>query len=470
MKIKTRFSPSPTGNLHIGSVRTALYAWLFAKKNKGSFVLRIEDTDLERSNLKSVKSIIDGLKWLGLNWDEGPYFQSQRLIRYQKVIDFMLHEKLAYRCYCSVNRLDRLRSKQLSKGLKPRYDHHCRNLNNKDNHKLQHVVRFRNPLTGSVTFNDLIRGKIIHYNNELDDLIIQRSNGMPTYNFVVVIDDVDMDITHVIRGEDHVSNTPRQINIFNALSKKEPVYAHVSMILNHEGKKLSKRDVNVSNIIHFRELGFLPESILNYLVRLGWSYGNQELFTMNEMIEFFSFDNINNSASIFNIDKMLWYNNYYINNLPKEYIINLLHKCFEKEKIDTHSGPNMIDLITIMGPRCNTLKKIVDDSIYFYVQEIDYDLNQIKLYLDKYSILILKMMYKKIFLMVDWNLNNLSGVIKECTIQLKISFKKAATILRLALSGKIYTPSISLVLYYIGKKRSLIRIKDFLLKINDLNF
>ncbi|KAF0719896.1 putative glutamate--tRNA ligase, mitochondrial, partial [Aphis craccivora] len=295
MKVKTRFAPSPTGNLHIGSIRTALYSWLFARRHNGKFVLRIEDTDFERSNSSSVQSIFQGLKWLGLNWDEGPYFQTERLKRYKEVIEIMLKTGNAYKCYCSPKEIEEERSKQISEGKKPRYTGVCRNLKTQYNINKQYTIRFKNPTFGKVTFEDKIRGKITFNNIELDDLIIQRSNGIPTYNFCVVIDDLDMNITHVIRGEDHINNTPRQINILKSLKARIPIYAHVSMILNENGKKFSKRE-NAENIIEYNKKGFLPEALINYIIRLGWSHGNQEIFTISELKKLFNLDAINKSA------------------------------------------------------------------------------------------------------------------------------------------------------------------------------
>ena len=365
MIIKTRFAPSPTGYFHIGSVRTALYSWLFAKHNKGLFLLRLEDTDFERSTTSSVDNIIKGLEWLGLTWDEGPYFQSKQLDKYREAAYEMLKSGHAYKCYCSKNRLDKLRKNQILMGLKPRYDRKCRNLKKEYATNKVYVIRFRNPKIGKVIFNDHIRGKIVFDNTELDDLIILRSNKIPTYNFCVVIDDRDMNITHVIRGEDHINNTPRQINILRALGVTIPQYAHVSMIVDSFGKKLSKRN-NIVDIMEYYKMGYLPEAILNYIVRLGWSYGNQEIFNLNEMKKLFTLEGINKSSSVFDTKKLLWLNHHYINTLPVNYISQCLKYYFRQKNIDIKKGPVLTDVINILGHRCKTLQEFVKLSRYFY--------------------------------------------------------------------------------------------------------
>jgi glutamyl-tRNA synthetase len=306
MTVITRFAPSPTGYLHVGGARTALYCWLYARKTQGKFILRIEDTDIERSTPESVQAILDAMAWLNLSYDEGPYYQTKRFDRYKEVIATLLKEDKAYRCYCSKARLAEVRAQQIKDKKKPRYDGFCR-------YRLEpaeggpHVIRFRNPPMGDVEFDDLIRGKVSFNNRELDDLIIARTDGAPTYNFTAVIDDWDMKITHVIRGDDHINNTPRQINILRALGATPPLYAHVPIILGSDGKRLSKRHGAVS-VMQYREEGFLPEALLNYLVRLGWSHGDQEVFSIQEMIEYFEIQGINNSPAAFNPQKLLWLN------------------------------------------------------------------------------------------------------------------------------------------------------------------
>lgn len=375
MKIKTRFAPSPTGYLHVGGARTALYSWLFARNHGGEFVLRIEDTDLERSTPEAIEAIMDGMNWLSLEWDEGPYYQTKRFDRYNAVIDQMLEEGTAYKCYCSKERLEALREEQMAKGEKPRYDGRCRHSHEHHADDEPCVVRFANPQEGSVVFDDQIRGPIEFSNQELDDLIIRRTDGSPTYNFCVVVDDWDMEITHVIRGEDHINNTPRQINILKALKAPVPVYAHVSMINGDDGKKLSKRHGAVS-VMQYRDDGYLPEALLNYLVRLGWSHGDQEIFTREEMIKYFTLNAVSKSASAFNTDKLLWLNHHYINALPPEYVATHLQWHIEQENIDTRNGPQLADLVKLLGERCKTLKEMAQSCRYFYEDFAEFEVDR----------------------------------------------------------------------------------------------
>lgn len=377
MKIKTRFAPSPTGYLHVGGARTALYSSLFARNHGGEFVLRIEDTDLERSTPEAIEAIMDGMNWLNLEWDEGPYYQTKRFDRYNAVIDQMLEEGTAYKCYCSKERLEALREEQMAKGEKPRYDGRCRHSHEHHADDEPCVVRFANPQEGSVVFDDQIRGPIEFSNQELDDLIIRRTDGSPTYNFCVVVDDWDMEITHVIRGEDHINNTPRQINILKALKAPVPVYAHVSMINGDDGKKLSKRHGAVS-VMQYRDDGYLPEALLNYLVRLGWSHGDQEIFTREEMIKYFALNAVSKSASAFNTDKLLWLNHHYINALPPEYVATHLQWHIEQENIDTRNGPQLADLVKLLGERCKTLKEMAQSCRYFYEDFAEFDADAAK--------------------------------------------------------------------------------------------
>ncbi|TFQ11905.1 glutamate--tRNA ligase, partial [Escherichia coli] len=356
-KVKTRFAPSPTGYLHVGGARTALYSWLYSRHNHGEFVLRIEDTDLERSTQEAIDAIMDGMNWLNLGWDEGPYYQTKRFDRYNQVIDTMIENGTAYRCYCSKERLEALREKQMANNEKPRYDGCCRDHAHNHTADEPHVVRFRNPQEGSVIFDDKIRGPIEFSNQELDDLIIRRTDGSPTYNFCVVVDDWDMEITHVIRGEDHINNTPRQINILKALGAPVPEYAHVSMINGDDGKKLSKRHGAVG-VMQYRDDGYLPQALLNYLVRLGWSHGDQEIFSIEEMTELFTLEAVSKSASAFNTEKLQWLNHHYINSMPAEEVAVYLQWHIENAGIDTRNGPELADLVRLLGERCKTLKEM----------------------------------------------------------------------------------------------------------------
>ncbi|MCD6047304.1 MAG: glutamate--tRNA ligase [Gammaproteobacteria bacterium] len=364
MTIRTRFAPSPTGFLHVGGARTALFSYLFAKKNKGVFILRIEDTDLERSTPEAVQAILDGMNWLGLKEDEGPFYQTKRFDRYKAVIQDWLAKGTAYRCTCSKERLEKLREEQMANKEKPRYDGRCRELNLSETSE-PFVVRFKNPAQGEVIVHDAVHGDVIFQNSELDDLIIARSDGTPTYNFTVVVDDADMKVTHVIRGDDHLNNTPRQINMLEAMGANIPVYAHVPMILGDDGKKLSKRHGAVS-VMQYRDEGFLPEALLNYLVRLGWSHGDQEIFSMQEMIQEFSLDHLSKSAAAFNTEKLLWLNQHYIKTLPADYVAKALGWQFDALGIDTSKGPTLTDVVTAQAERCKTLKEMAEKSQIFY--------------------------------------------------------------------------------------------------------
>ena len=332
MTVVTRFAPSPTGFLHVGGARTALYSWLYAKSQGGKFVLRIEDTDIERSTQEAIDAILEGMQWLGLEWDAGPYYQTKRFERYNEVIDQLLAEGKAYKCFMPAAELDAIREEQMSKGEKPRYPGTWRDRTDHPQGQ-PYAIRFKTPLTGSIVVKDHIRGDITVANSELDDLIIRRTDGVPTYNFCVVIDDWDMGITHVVRGEDHINNTPRQINILQALGAPIPEYAHVSMILGDDGKKLSKRHGAVS-VMQYRDDGYLPQALLNYLVRLGWSHGDQEIFSLEEMIKLFDLDAIGQSASAFNTDKLIWLNQHYIRTLPATEVAKYAMWHFEQQCID----------------------------------------------------------------------------------------------------------------------------------------
>ena len=349
MSVVTRFAPSPTGYLHVGGARTALYSWLLAKNNGGEFVLRIEDTDIERSTEEAKQGILDGMQWLGLTWDTGPIYQTDRFDRYKDLIQQLLDEGKAYKCFMSAEELDAIREAQKERGEKPRYPGTWRDLTDHPEGE-PFVIRFKTPLEGTVVITDHVRGKIEINNSELDDLIIQRTDGTPTYNFCVVVDDWDMGITHVVRGEDHINNTPRQINILQALGAPVPEYAHVSMILGDDGKKLSKRHGAVS-AMQYRDDGFLPQAVLNYLVRLGWSHGDQEIFTLDEMIELFSLDAIGQSASAFNTEKLIWLNQHYIKSLPASEVATHLKWHFDGLDIDLTAGPALESVIAIQADR-----------------------------------------------------------------------------------------------------------------------
>jgi glutamyl-tRNA synthetase len=461
MKIKTRFAPSPTGYLHVGGARTALYSWLFARNHSGEFVLRIEDTDLERSTPEAIEAIMDGMNWLNLEWDEGPYFQTKRFDRYNAVIDEMLEEGTAYKCYCSKERLEQLREDQMAKGEKPRYDGRCRHGHEHHADDEPCVVRFANPQDGSVIFDDQIRGPIEFSNQELDDLIIRRTDGSPTYNFCVVVDDWDMEITHVIRGEDHINNTPRQINILKALNAPVPVYAHVSMINGDDGKKLSKRHGAVS-VMQYRDDGYLPEALLNYLVRLGWSSGDQEIFTREEMIKLFSLGAVSKSASAFNTEKLQWLNHHYINTLAPEYVATHLQWHIEQENIDTRVGPQLSELVKLLGERCKTLKEMAQSCRYFYEDFAEFDADAAKKHLRPVARQPLEVVRDKIAAITEWTAENVHHAIQSTADELEVGMGKVGMPLRVAVTGAGQSPGLDVTVHAIGKSRSVERINKAL--------
>ncbi len=375
MTVKTRFAPSPTGYLHVGGARTALYSWLYAKNQGGEFVLRIEDTDLERSTQEAVDAILEGMTWMGLEWNEGPYYQTKRFDRYNEMVDKLLAEDKAYKCYASKELLDEVRAEQEANKEMPRYDANhpkIKAANDAATDGEPCVIRFCNPKEGSVVFEDQIRGRIEIGNDQLDDLIIRRTDGSPTYNFCVVVDDWDMGITHVVRGEDHINNTPRQINIYEALGAPVPTFAHCAMILGDDGAKLSKRHGAVS-VMQYRDEGYLPNALNNYLVRLGWSHGDQEIFSKEEMIELFSLNAISKSASAFNTDKLLWLNNHYIKTSDPEYVAEHLQWHLDNQNISLENGPAITEVIKLVGERCNTLVELAEQSRYFYEDFSEFD-------------------------------------------------------------------------------------------------
>ncbi|MCW5197373.1 glutamate--tRNA ligase [Buchnera aphidicola] len=462
MIIKTRFAPSPTGNLHFGNIRTALYSWLYAKKNNGIFVLRIEDTDKKRSKSIFTKNIFHTLKWLKLNWNEGPFFQSKKIKYYQEIILYMLKKGFAYKCYCDNDTLLTMKKKKIFEKEKPRYDGRCRNLGNNFNSLNKYVIRFKNPINGTVSFNDIIRGKIQFNNSELDDLIIQRENGIPTYNFCVVIDDIDSKITHIIRGEDHINNTPRQINILKVLQAKIPSYAHLSMVMNSDKKNFSKRD-NSTKILTYKKLGYLPEAILNYILRLGWSHGNKEIFSIPEMIQLFNLKSITKSSSIFDLNKLLWINKYYMNLSHKKYIKKMILYYFKKNNLNDTLGLDLDKLIKNFLPHSYTIQNLFDLISHFYIKDnkIIYP-DDINNYLNFNTLNILEIVYNKILVLKDWNLNIILNIIKNISLSLSISLKDIIIPIRLALIGKIHSIGINQIIYFLGKEKSLFRIKNFI--------
>lgn len=460
MTTKTRFAPSPTGFLHVGGARTALYSWLAARSQGGQFVLRIEDTDIERSTQEAVDAILAGMEWLGLDWDEGPYYQTKRFDRYNELVDQLLAEDKAYKCYAPKDLLDAIREEQKASGLKARYDaNHPKVIEANSNAKSDdpHVIRFRNPKDGKVVFDDKIRGRIEIANSELDDLIIRRTDGSPTYNFCVVVDDWDMGITQVVRGEDHINNTPRQINIYEALGAPVPEFAHCSMILGDDGAKLSKRHGAVS-VMQYRDQGFLPQALRNYLVRLGWSHGDQEIFSMEEMIEFFSLGAISKSASAFNTEKLHWLNNHYIKHGEPAEVAKHLQWHLDQQGIDATEGPALTDVIGLVGERCNTLVELAAQSRYFYQDVDEIDATAAKKHLRPVALEPLQVAKGKIEALDDWTVDALKAVIADTCADLDVGMGKVGMPLRVAVTGGGQSPSVDAVMHLIGKDRVVARI------------
>ena len=455
MSLKTRFAPSPTGYLHVGGARTALFSWLHARKHGGRFVLRIEDTDLQRSTADSINAILEGMVWLGLEYDEGPFYQTHRFERYNEVIQQLLDKGMAYRCNCSRDRLDALREGQLQRREKPRYDGHCRGAQIDPDEP--HVIRFRNPQEGSVIIEDRIRGRIIFSNAELDDLIIRRTDGAPTYNLTVVVDDADMGITDVIRGDDHVNNTPRQVNILKALGKEPPRYAHVPMILGDDGSRLSKRHGAVS-VLEYRNQGILPEALLNYLVRLGWSYGDQEIFSLDEMIGLFDIEAVNKAASSFNTEKLLWLNQHYIKSSDPARIAHLISAHMGDLGIDPADGPELVDVVRAQQERAQTLVEMAEISAFFYRDFTGYDEAAAKKNLRPVAFEPLTLMRKVLAELDVWTPENLHQAVVNVAESLDLKLGKVAQPLRVAVVGRAASPGIDVTLHLVGRDACLRRI------------
>lgn len=456
MSLVTRFAPSPTGYLHVGGARTALYSWLYSKKMGGKFVLRIEDTDLERSTQASVDAILQGMEWLGLDWDDGPYYQTKRFDLYKEVIQQLLDAGKAYKCFCSIEELDQMREAQMAAGEKPRYNGMWRDRTDHPANQ-PYVIRFKNPQAGTVVIDDMIKGRIEIANKELDDLIIARTDGSPTYNLTVVVDDWKMGITHVIRGDDHVNNTPRQMNILAALGADIPHYAHVPMILGDDGKRLSKRHGAVG-VMQYRDNGFLPEALLNYLVRLGWSHGDQEIFSKEELVSLFDLKNCNRAPSAFNTEKLIWLNQHYMKTLPAERVATELQWHLDAQKLDTSNGPAVTDVITVQADRVKTLKEMVEVSRYFYEDFAEFEANAAKKHLRPVAAEPLKLAQQKLAALNEWTAESIQQAIHATAEELELGMGKVGMPLRVAVTGGGNSPSLDQTLLLVGQARSLSRL------------
>ena len=460
--VRTRFAPSPTGMIHLGNIRTAIYAWLYARHNNGQFVLRIEDTDLERSTQAATDMILESMDWLGLNYDEGPIYQTHRLDHYREIAEKMIEHGLAYRCYCSKERIEKLREEQMINKEKPRYDGCCRekNLPTRDE---PYVIRFKNPTEGAVEFVDQVQGRLSFQNSELDDLVIIRSDRYPTYNFSVVIDDNEMRITHVIRGADHINNTPRQINLFKALGATPPVFAHLPLILGNDGKLLSKRHGAV-NVMQYRDEGFLPEAMINYLIRLGWSHGDQEIFSRQEMIDLFDIKDVNKAAAAFDINKLLWLNRHYIKTLDPVYIAQYLAIQLTKLNVNPTNGPDLTQIVLAQRERCETMQEMAAKSRIYYEDEYTFA-EDAKKHLNLEIVPVLNALREQFIQLDDWTETKLHEVINAVAEQFGLKLGKVAQPLRVALTGGTFSPPIDVTLKLVGKKRTLDRLVKAILFI-----
>ncbi len=458
MTVVTRFAPSPTGSLHIGSVRTALFSWLYARRHQGRFLLRIEDTDRQRSTAEASQLIVDSLAWLGMDYDGDLIYQSDRTSIYQERAQQLLDAGLAYHCICSKERLDALRSEQMKQGLKPRYDHTCRDLDLKPDPETESVVRFKNPLDGTVEVNDMVQGVVAYENSELDDLIIIRSDRSPTYNFSVVVDEIDMGISHVIRGDDHLNNTPRQINLFAAFGHTPPKFGHVPMILSPEGKKLSKRD-NVASVLEYRDMGYLPEAMLNYLVRLGWSHGDQEIFTVEEMTEFFDAERINRSPASLDPQKLKWINHQHMLNLDVDGIRSCSRRHFTDLGIDIDTAsPAVEQVFEEQKTRSKTLVEFAEMSRYFYLEDIEYEEAPARKFLTQNAVELLRVIRSGLSDLTEWNREAIHGLLKQTVEAKGVKFGELAQPIRVALTGGTVSPGIDVTIELIGKNRTLTRL------------
>ncbi len=457
MTVVTRFAPSPTGMLHIGGVRTALFSWLYARRHNGKFILRVEDTDRERSTPEATQVILDGMQWLGLTADEGPYYQTGRMDRYKEVIDQWLQAGKAYRCYCTREELEELRATQMAVKQNPRYDGRWRDRTD-SRPGVDPVIRFKNPLDGTVVVDDQVHGRVVFDNAQLDDLIIARSDGTPTYNFCVVVDDWDMGITHVVRGDDHLNNTPRQINMLRALGATPPVYAHLPMILGADGAKLSKRHGAVS-VLQYQEEGYLPAALLNYLVRLGWSHGDQEVFSLDEMIRLFDIKDVNKSASAFNPEKLLWLNQQHIMKTPAPVLAAGLREQLARLGVQTYDQMLLEGVANILRERARTLKEMAQTGLYFFREFEHYDDKAAKKNLTSDARPILEALEASLAALPSWNAKAIHDVISTLSERFGVGMGKVAQPLRVAVCGTAVSPPIDTTTELVGRDRVIARLR-----------
>lgn len=456
MNVVTRFPPSPTGDLHIGSARTALYNWLYARKHNGELVFRLEDTDRERSTQEAVDVIVEGMRWLGLDYDSGPYYQTDRFDRYKEVVDQLLDSGWAYRCYCDRERLDKLREEQIAAKIKPRYDSYCRDRCS-DVQDGSYVVRFRTPFEGIITIDDEVHGVVKIDNSELDDLIIMRSDGVPTYHLTVVVDDFDMNVTHIIRGDDHLNNTARQLHIIDALEAPRPTYAHIPMINGADGKRLSKRE-GATSVLSYRDEGILPHALLNYLVRLGWSQGDDEIFSINQMIEQFNLGGINRSASAFDQEKLLWFNQHYIHETPLEELAEYVRPYFVKAGLHVEDNEKFMLVVDAQRTRVKTLVEMVEKSTPFYGPFLGHEESAAKKYLRGAVKEPLEAIRALLLDENPWTPAELHDLVETVASKYNMKLGKVAQPLRVAVTGIAASPGIDVTLFLIGREECVKRL------------
>ncbi|MCW5623041.1 MAG: glutamate--tRNA ligase, partial [Burkholderiales bacterium] len=457
--VRTRFAPSPTGYLHLGGARTALFSWAYARKHGGTFILRIEDTDRERSTQASTQAILDAMDWLGLDYDEGPFYQMQRLARYREIAQQLIKDGKAYYCYASKDELETMREAQRTRGEKPRYDGRWRPENARGKTPpagVEPVIRFRNPDEGEVVVDDLVKGTVIVANTELDDLVILRADGVPTYNFGVVVDDLDMNITHVIRGDDHVNNTPRQINIFKALGASLPKFAHVPMILGPDGERLSKRHGAVSVMQYFDD-GYLPEAMINYLARLGWSHGDDEVFSKTQLVQWFELDHISRSPARFDPQKLLWLNAHYIKSSDDARLAGLVHPFLLKDDCDPAHGPALERVVALLKERVSTIEELADAAVYFY-RRLQPSAELRAQHYSAEAITALTALAQRLE-STEWSKAAIGTAIKAAAEEHKLKMAKVAMPLRVMVTGVSQTPSIDAILELLGREESLARLR-----------
>jgi glutamyl-tRNA synthetase len=457
MSVRTRFAPSPTGFLHIGGLRTALFCWLYARRHGGEFVLRIEDTDLERSTEAAIQQILDGMRWAGLDPDEGPFYQTRRFDRYKEVIGELLAGGHAYRCYCTKEELAQLRAEQMARGEKPRYDGRWRE-RTEVRPDVPPVIRFKNPLQGQVVVHDVVHGTVVFQNSELDDLIIARSDGTPTYNFCVVVDDMDMRITHVIRGDDHLNNTPRQMNMLIALGYPPPVYAHLPMILGPDGTKLSKRHGAVS-VLQYQDEGFLAEALLNYLVRLGWSHGDQEYFSLEDMVRLFDIAEVNKSASIFDVNKLTWLNQQHMMRAPAATLVPVLRWHLSRAGIAADDDATLERIVVSQRERSKTMREMAENSAFFFRAPAAYDDKAVRKHVTPEARELLAEACAKLAALEDWTAAAIHELINAVALAHGVALGKLAQPIRLAVCGGTISPPIDATLQILGREESLARLE-----------